>query len=137
MTIYYQFVSEDHLLLMRWTGLFSISHYRDSISKMQKNPNWQHLKRFFLDLRELEVSSNKIIVDQLLKIRKESIPGVYKTAYIVDNPFVLVNVHLYAEGTKSDDYKYFSTIKPAIDHLGLNYTTIGLEEMLNRLPNIF
>lgn len=137
MTIYYQFVPEDYLLLMRWTGIFSLSQYNRFLKEIRKNYHWQHLKRFFVNLRKLEIPPGSIVAKQALKIRKQNIFKLYRTACIVHNPSVLVNTHLYIADINSSHYKYFSTTKSAINHLGLNHMSCKIEDLLGRLSNNF
>ncbi len=131
----YQFFPNQTFLLMRLQGEFSIEAYKKTSQVLQKNKNWRHLKYFLLDLREVKSGKEDLFLKELVKVRKISEFSGYKMAYVVEDAKILANLHLYRDYVKSSDYEYFSTLKSAINHLGIVLPLFEMEKRIQQLEN--
>lgn len=135
MRINYQFFPDQNFLLMRFQGEFSLDAFKKSTIIVQKDKNWKNLKYFLLDLREVKAGKTNLILKELIEVRNISSSTAYRMAYVVEDPKILANLHLFIDYIKSRDYQYFSTLKSAIYHLGIAISVDEMEQRIHQLEN--
>lgn len=132
MKIYFQYFENEKLLIFSFKGNFSIDLYQKS-AQLSKEDFWKNIKSILLDLRSFHINNKNLIINELNNIRENSDFGGYKVAYLVNDPKILANLHLYIENNKKSEYKYFSTLPAAINHLNLLLPVIEIEQRIKNL----
>lgn len=135
MIIRYQFFEDEKLLIIRYEGVFSIDQFKKAAIEMQKKNSFKNLKSLFIDLRDIITGKNFLVFNELIKVRNASHFKGYKVAYLVEDPKILVNIHLYKDHINSADYQYFSTLEPCINHLEISISNEEIEKRINELKN--
>lgn len=132
MKLRYQYFENEKLLIFCFRDNFSLDLYQKA-AQLSKENFWKNIKSILVDLRHVRLENKKLLIKELIQIRNNSNFGGYKMAYLVDDPKILVNLHLYIENNKSSDYKYFSTLLAAISHLNLFLPVNEIEERIKNL----
>lgn len=136
MNIYYQIFKNRGLLVLKITGEWSMSKYKENVGLIMKDPEFKYVTKFLSDFREFDISTTMINeLDELAQIRKEIIKKKYKNVYIISTPPSTVMAHLYTKklSEKGYSYNYCSTLKKALELLNLDETEMEMEQLIQNI----
>lgn len=137
MTINYQIIKEENLLLLKFSGEWSIDDYKNSLEKFVQIENFDMIHKVLSDFREAlyDFASNQI--QELAELREKIIKKKYRHVRIVNNPISTALAHLYHEELNARGFldSYCSTVEHAVKLLKLNVDAEKIEKILNNLKN--
>jgi hypothetical protein len=122
MIIHYKILEEKNLLIQKYSINFSIETYTNYMYEVMEKPEWESVTRVLTDARDIDPTEAFKNIKFLKEFRENVIKKKYKNVFIVNSPSSTATTHLYqGELLKKDyDYKYFSTLEPALEELGLD-----------------
>ena len=136
MEVQYQFFQEKNLLVQKYIGDFTEEQYTTHVNKVLENPEWKYVKKVLTDFRQVNLDLDLTNLDELIKLRNETVRKKLLVVFLVDEPNSTAIVHLYKDKlSKKYDYKYCSTMNLALGLLKLNETENEMEDILKNLKN--
>jgi hypothetical protein len=150
MEIKYQFFEEEHLLIQKFTGLFSLEGYIKYNSQISKDNPSKTINKVLIDFRDLVFNQNNDVIpddfneklERISEIRKNINQKQHQNKEItlviwVDKPLPTVIAHLFVNNFSKMNYNYCSTSSKAIEILKIPWQFNYLENIVNRLKNSF
>ncbi len=137
MTINYQIINEEKLLLLKFSGQWSIDDYKNSLEKFVQIENFEMINKVLSDFREALYDFSSSQIQELAELREKKIRKKYRHVRIVNNPVSTALAHLYHEELNARGFldSYCSTVEHAVKLLNLNMNAKEIEKILNNLEN--
>lgn len=137
MKIEYQIIKDENLLLLKFSGTWSIDDYKNSINEFILKGYFESVDKILSDFRVLISDLRTKQIKELSEIREKHIKLKYQHVRIVTNPFATALAHLYKEElhTRGFSDNYCSTVEGAIKLLNLKLSVQEVENLLNNLEN--
>ncbi|MCB2195759.1 MAG: hypothetical protein KQH79_07855 [Bacteroidetes bacterium] len=137
MKIEYQIIKDEKLLLLKFSGNWSLNDYKHSIDEFKLKGNFNSVHKVLSDFREVISDLTTEQIKELAEIREKSIQKKYDHVRIVTNPFATALAHLYKEElhTRGFTDNYCSTVEGAVKQLNLKLNVLEVENLLNNLEN--
>ncbi|MFZ5940828.1 MAG: hypothetical protein ACOYXB_09655 [Bacteroidota bacterium] len=132
MVVKYKILEKHHLLVMKWSGDWSMKAYTDSMEPFMKLVSENGIKYIISDLNDLIVNIKLEDIRELMANRPPVEGKRYKTVYLIDNPEVTAIMHLYSERFNKGEllYQYCITPEKAISLLSLQMSSQELSEAI-------
>lgn len=139
MKIEYQIIAEKNLLLLKFSGKWSLDDYKHSVNEFIRKGYFESVHKILSDFRELISDLPAEQIKELSEIREKHIKLKYQHVRIVTNPFATALAHLYKEELHTRGFldNYCSTVEGAVKQLNLTLSAQEVESLLNNLENKF
>jgi len=139
MNIGYQIIPEENLLLLKFSGEWSMDDYKNSVNKFIELEGFESIQKILSDFREVVSHSAVGEIRDLVEIREKVIKKKYDHVRIVTDPFATALAHLYQGELSTKGYldNYCSTVERATSLLKLNLKTKEIEKLLDNLERKF
>ena len=137
MKIKYQIISAEKLLLLKFSGEWSLNDYKNSLDKFIHIEDLDTVNKVLSDFRSITTKSAVNQIKELAEIRQKIIKKKYVHVRIVNSPLTTGLAHLYHEELNVRGYldNYCSTIERAINLLNLNMEAEEIDDLLHNLDN--
>lgn len=132
MVVYYKILEKHALMVMKWSGNWSMKAYTESVEPFMKLVLENGIRYIISDLTGLQVSIKLEEIRELMANRPPVEGKRYKTVYLIDNPEVTAIMHLYAERFNKGEllYQYCITPEKAISLLSLHVSRQELSDAI-------
>lgn len=149
MKIKYQFFNNDHLLIQKFVGVFSIEKYLRHNGVITGQLMTNSVDRVLLDFRELMFSDkNESMPDdfkekmaEMVKIRRDINLQTHHNksvdlVILVNSPLPTLIAHLFVSNFDGMNYHYCSTLSKAIEMLRIPEYCDRIESIIEHLENV-
>lgn len=135
MKVAHDYIEEHKLLLNKWLGTWNIEGYKTTVGRFNKMNEQLDIKYVIQDISDLNFDGDIVdLIDALVDIRKQIIKKEYRIVFLTAKPKDVVFASLYAQELKTkDSHMYCSTVKKALDLLGMNMAEEIIEEKISIL----
>jgi hypothetical protein len=131
MKLYYHLSIEYNLLIFRWNGTWKEEIYEKGFDFFKQIVNKYRIENVITDFRNAKIDYVYQNFEKFIN-RKSEINENYKRVYILNNPKLLVSVHMYAESLNklNQNYFYCTTVKKAAELLSLQIPETELNKFI-------
>lgn len=149
MEIRYQFFNDDHLLIQKFIGVFSVEDYLRHNGLITGRLMTSLVDRVLLDFRELQFSENnasmpddfKEKMDEMVNIRRDINTRTHHNksvdlVILVNSPLPTLIAHLFVSNFEGMKYHYCSSLSKAIEMLRIPEYSDRIESVIENLENI-
>jgi len=138
MFVYYRILEDYNLLVLKWTGTWSLDDYNKTLDAFMELMKSRRFKSVVSDLRELSGSMKKSDLDLIIPHKPRFTDHLYRTVYLIDNPAITAYIHLYSEKFNSSEpaYQYCITTRKACTLLGIAISQNDLDLALEQADQL-
>lgn len=136
MTIYYQYIEDENLLLQKAVGDWSTDYYIKYVEEVFMNEKMKQVKKILTDFRNISLEKAFKDIDLLIELRNKMIHLDYLSVVIVNQKSTAVT-HLYQSKviTKGFEHNYRSTMRGALEILNVNINENEMEELFKKIEH--